>query len=41
VPDEAALPDRLVDFFEAMIIAIAAYGILALSIAGIRDHQGI
>jgi capsular polysaccharide transport system permease protein len=40
-PDDPALPDRLLDFFEAMIIAIAAYGILALSIAGIRDHQGI
>jgi capsular polysaccharide transport system permease protein len=41
VPDEPALPNRWLDFFEAMIIAIAAYGILALSIAGIRDHQGI
>lgn len=41
VPDDPALPNRLLDFFEAMIIAIAAYGILALSIAGIRDHQGI
>lgn len=41
VPDEPALPNRLLDFIEAMIIAIAAYGIIALSIAGIRDHQGI
>lgn len=41
VPDDPALPNRWLDFFEAMIIAIAAYGILALSIAGIRDHQGI
>lgn len=41
LPDEPALPNRWLDFFEAMIIAIAAYGILALSIAGIRDHQGI
>lgn len=40
-PDDPALPERFLDFFEAMIIAIAAYGILALSIAGIRDHQGI
>lgn len=41
MPDDPALPNRWLDFFEAMIIAIAAYGILALSIAGIRDHQGI
>lgn len=41
MPDEPALPNRWLDLFEAMIIAIAAYGILALSIAGIRDHQGI
>jgi BexC/CtrB/KpsE family polysaccharide export inner-membrane protein len=41
MPDDPALPNSWLDFFEAMIIAIAAYGILALSIAGIRDHQGI
>jgi BexC/CtrB/KpsE family polysaccharide export inner-membrane protein len=41
LPDEPALPDRGLDFVEAMLIALAAYGILALSIAGIRDHQGI
>lgn len=41
MPDDPALPNRLLDFIEAMIMAIAAYGILALSIAGIRDHQGI
>jgi capsular polysaccharide transport system permease protein len=41
MPDKPTLPTRWLDFIEAMIIAIAAYGILALSIAGIRDHQGI
>lgn len=41
MPDDPALPDSWLDFFEGMIIAIAAYGILALSIAGVRDHQGI
>src|SRR5665213_2919234 len=41
MPDDPALPDRLLDFIEALIIAVAAYGIIALSIAGIRDHQGI
>jgi capsular polysaccharide transport system permease protein len=41
MPDRPTLPTRWLNFIEAMIIAIAAYGILALSIAGIRDHQGI
>ncbi len=41
LPDEAALPHRLVSFIEALLVLVAIYGILALAIAGVRDHQGI
>jgi capsule polysaccharide export protein KpsE/RkpR len=40
-PDHATQPNRLLSFIEAMIVSIAAYGIIALVIAGVRDHQGI
>ncbi len=41
LPEEAALPHRLLSFIEALIVLLAAYGIVALAIAGVRDHQGI
>lgn len=39
-PDEATLPNRVLNFFEAILAAVAAYAIIALAIAGVRDHQG-
>jgi capsular polysaccharide transport system permease protein len=41
LPEKASEPHRLLAFFEALIVLIAAYGIIALAIAGVRDHQGI
>ena len=41
LPDEATEPHRLTSFLEAMLVLIAVYGIVALAIAGVRDHQGI
>ena len=41
VPDRPSQPKRLLMFFEALLVVVAAYGIVALAIAGIRDHQGI
>jgi|WetSurMetagenome_2_1015567.scaffolds.fasta_scaffold55305_3 capsular polysaccharide transport system permease protein len=41
LPEEAALPHRMIAFLETMLVLIAVYGIVALAIAGIRDHQGI
>jgi BexC/CtrB/KpsE family polysaccharide export inner-membrane protein len=41
LPDEATLPKRILRTFEVIAIAIALYAIVALSIAGVRDHQGI
>ena len=41
LPQEAALPHRLIAFLETMLVLVAVYGIVALAIAGIRDHQGI
>ncbi len=41
LPDEPSEPHRLASFLEAMIVLIAVYGIVALAIAGVRDHQGI
>ncbi len=41
LPDTPTLPHRMVSFLEAMLVSIAAYGIIALAIAGVRDHQGI
>ncbi|HEX8232968.1 MAG TPA: hypothetical protein VF559_06465 [Caulobacteraceae bacterium] len=39
-PDEATLPNRPLNFLEAILAAMAAYAIIALVIAGVRDHQG-
>ena len=41
LPDEASEPHRLASFLEAMLVLVAIYGIVALAIAGVRDHQGI
>jgi len=41
LPDKATLPHRMQAFLQTMAVLIAAYGIIALAIAGIRDHQGI
>lgn len=41
LPDEPTEPHRLTAFLEAMLVLIAVYGIVALAIAGVRDHQGI
>ncbi len=41
LPDGASEPHRLTAFLEAMLVLIAVYGIVALAIAGVRDHQGI
>ena len=41
LPDEPTEPHRLTSFLEAMLVLIAVYGIVALAIAGVRDHQGI
>ncbi len=41
VPDRPSQPKRLLMFLEALLVVVAAYGIVALAIAGIRDHQGI
>jgi len=40
-PDKATLPNRTLSFLQTMAVLIAAYGIGALAIAGIKDHQGI
>jgi capsular polysaccharide transport system permease protein len=40
-PDEATLPKRILRSFEVIAVAIALYAIVALAIAGVRDHQGI
>lgn len=41
LPDRPALPHRLLSFIESLIVVVAGYGVIALAIAGIRDHQGI
>ncbi len=41
LPDRPSQPKRLLMFLEALLVVVAAYGIVALAIAGIRDHQGI
>ena len=41
LPDQATEPKRLVAFIEALLVLVAVYGIIALAIAGVRDHQGI
>ncbi len=41
LPDEPSEPHRLASFLEALLVLIAVYGIVALAIAGVRDHQGI
>jgi capsule polysaccharide export protein KpsE/RkpR len=40
-PDEPTLPKRILRSFEVIAIAIALYAIVTLTIAGVRDHQGI
>ncbi len=41
LPDKATEPNRMLSFIETMVVLIAGYGIIALAVAGIRDHQGI
>ena len=41
LPDEPSEPHRLASFLEALLVLVAVYGIVALAIAGVRDHQGI
>jgi BexC/CtrB/KpsE family polysaccharide export inner-membrane protein len=41
LPGKPTLPNRFMSFIEAMSVVIAGYGIVALVIAGVRDHQGI
>ena len=40
-PDRPTLPRRFLSFLETLAAAAAAYAIIALAIAGVRDHQGI
>jgi capsular polysaccharide transport system permease protein len=41
LPQTATEPHRLIGFLEALIVLVAVYGVVALAIAGVRDHQGI
>ncbi len=41
LPDRPTQPKRLLSFIEALLVVVAAYGIIALAVAGVRDHQGI
>lgn len=41
LPEDATEPHRVTSFLETMLVLVAVYGIVALAIAGIRDHQGI
>ena len=41
LPETATEPHRLTSFLEALFVLVAVYGIVALAIAGVRDHQGI
>ena len=41
LPDRPTQPKRLLSFLEALLVVVAAYGIIALAVAGVRDHQGI
>lgn len=41
LPETATEPHRLTSFLEALFVLIAVYGVVALAIAGVRDHQGI
>ena len=41
LPETATEPHRLLSFVEALLVLVAVYGIVALAIAGVRDHQGI
>jgi capsular polysaccharide transport system permease protein len=41
LPQTATEPHRFASFFEALFVLVAVYGVVALAIAGIRDHQGI
>jgi capsule polysaccharide export protein KpsE/RkpR len=40
LPDRPTLPARIWDIISIIVIAATLYGILALAIAGVRDHQG-
>jgi capsular polysaccharide transport system permease protein len=41
LPQTATEPHRFLSFIEALLVLVAVYGIVALAIAGVRDHQGI
>jgi capsular polysaccharide transport system permease protein len=41
LPQESVEPNRLGDFLMVLLFAGAAYAIVTLAIAGIRDHQGV
>ncbi len=41
LPDRPVLPHRMLSFLESLIVVVAGYGVIALAIAGVRDHQGI
>jgi capsular polysaccharide transport system permease protein len=41
LPQTATEPRRLTTFLEALFVLVAVYGVVALTIAGVRDHQGI
>lgn len=40
-PDSPTLPKRILRFFEVIAVSVAVYAIVALAIAGVRDHQGV
>ncbi len=40
-PDRPVLPRRVMDLLMVMVFALAGYSIIALTIAGIRDHRGV
>lgn len=41
LPQDSTEPRRLADFLMVLLFAAAAYAIITLALAGIRDHQGI
>jgi capsular polysaccharide transport system permease protein len=41
LPQTAEEPHRLTSFLESLLVLVAVYGVVALAIAGVRDHQGI
>ncbi len=41
LPDRPSQPHRLLEFLESLVVLVAGYGVIALGVAGVRDHHGI